>query len=82
MVASVILVHRIMQLRLQMGALVVVQVVLPIAPTLGLQATYGGKGFGNNGGDDYSNEGAGGGGGAGGAGTNGSATLGGNGGAC
>tara|TARA_S200002703_G_scaffold27570_2_gene23582 strand:- start:2715 stop:4100 length:1386 start_codon:yes stop_codon:yes gene_type:complete len=50
-------------------------------PGLGLQASYGGKGFGNNGGDDYSNEGAGGGGGAGGAGTDGSAALGGNGGA-
>jgi len=49
-------------------------------PGLGLQASYGGKGFGNDGGDDYSNEGAGGGGGAGSAGTNGSATLGGNGG--
>jgi len=50
-------------------------------PGLGLQASYSGKGFGNNGGDDYSNEGAGGGGGAGGAGTDGTATLGGNGGA-
>ena len=50
-------------------------------PGLGLQASYGGKGFGNDGGDDYSNEGAGGGGGAGGAGTNGTAALGGNGGA-
>lgn len=49
-------------------------------PGLGLQASYGGKGFGNDGGDDYSNEGAGGGGGAGSAGTNGSAALGGNGG--
>lgn len=49
-------------------------------PGLGLQASYGGKGFGNNGGNDYSNEGAGGGGGAGSAGTDGSATLGGNGG--
>lgn len=50
-------------------------------PGLGLQASYSGKGFGNDGGDDYSNEGGGGGGGAGGAGTDGSATLGGNGGA-
>lgn len=50
-------------------------------PGLGLQASYSGKGFGNNGGDDYSNEGAGGGGGAGGAGTDGTAALGGNGGA-
>ena len=49
-------------------------------PGLGLQASYGGKGFGNNGGNDYSNEGAGGGGGAGSAGTDGSASLGGNGG--
>ena len=50
-------------------------------PGLGLQASYGGKGFGNDGGDDYSNEGGGGGGGAGGAGTDGSATYGGDGGA-
>tara|TARA_Y100000287_G_scaffold129085_1_gene104456 strand:+ start:1978 stop:3324 length:1347 start_codon:yes stop_codon:yes gene_type:complete len=50
-------------------------------PGLGLQASYSGKGFGNDGGDDYSNEGGGGGGGAGGAGTDGNATLGGNGGA-
>ena len=50
-------------------------------PGLGLQASYGGKGFGNDGGDDYSNEGGGGGGGAGGAGTDGTAALGGNGGA-
>ena len=50
-------------------------------PGIALQASYSGKGFGFNGGDDYSNEGGGGGGGAGGAGTNGSATLGGNGGA-
>jgi hypothetical protein len=49
-------------------------------PGLGLQASYGGKGFGNNGGNDYSNEGGGGGGGAGSAGTDGTAALGGNGG--
>ena len=40
-------------------------------PGLGLQASYSGKGFGNDGGDDFSNEGAGGGGGAGSAGTDG-----------
>ena len=50
-------------------------------PGIALQASYGGKGFGFNGGDDYSNEGGGGGGGAGGAGTDGTAALGGNGGA-
>ena len=42
-------------------------------PGIALQASYGGKGFGYNGGDDYSNQGAGGGGGAGGAGTDGGA---------
>jgi len=40
-------------------------------PGLGLQASYSGKGFGNDGGNDTSNQGAGGGGGAGSAGTNG-----------
>ena len=51
-------------------------------PGLGLQASYGGKGFGNDGGNDTSNQGAGGGGGAGSAGTNGAGSggTGGNGG--